>query len=266
MEIFYYSGTGFTLAAARAFAAHIDEEVRLRPIVQLMREGATSSDAEKIGLFMPMHAFGLPSAFIRFLREFRFPRASFICALVTRGGAPTRMHMEIDRLLRRQGKRLNAFQYVTTPNTFDIIFHVPEGPEVLEAQKRGEEDIRQFAAQVNRGEAGIHLGYRNRFHENFTFPILRGLNRMTGYFNLQNSFYADGTCTGCGQCEEVCLSGRIRMKDNRPVWDHTAACQYCLACLHLCPVHAVQVKKSKTPELGRIRRPDVSWKEIAAQK
>jgi len=266
MDIFYYSGTGFTLAAARTFAGYIDEEVRLRPIVQLLREGRTSSGAEKIGLFMPMHAFGMPEAFIRFLGEFSFPHASFICALVTRGGSPTRMHLEIDRFLERQGKRLDAFQYVTTPNTFDIIFHVPEEPAVLEAQKHAEEDIKQFARQVNRGEAGIRLGYRNRFHENITFPILRGLNRMTGYFNLQNSFYADDTCTGCGQCEQVCLSGKIRMEARRPVWEKSVSCQYCLACLHLCPVQAIQVKNSKTPVLGRIRHPDISWKEIAGEK
>lgn len=267
MELFYYSGTGFTLAAAETFASHFGSEVRMRPIIQLMHKGVTSTDAQTVGLFMPMHSFGLPLVFRQFLKDFRFPGASYIFALVTRGGAPTNMHREINRLLtNRENRSLDAFQYVTTPNTFNIIFRVPEDPTVIESRKRAALDIETFAAQVKNREIGINRGYRNRFHESFTFPLMKWINRNTGYFNLQNSFFADDQCTGCGQCEKTCLSGKIHIEDNHPAWKESISCHYCLTCLHLCPAQAVQVRKSKTPELERVYHPQVDWKAIASQK
>ncbi|MBN2050800.1 MAG: EFR1 family ferrodoxin [Spirochaetales bacterium] len=266
MEIFYYSGTGFTLTTMKTFTALVKEDVRIRPIVQLMKQGERSSAAETVGLFLPMHAFGLPRAFREFLKRFSFPRASYIFALVTRGGAPTKIHREIDRLLRRKGCRLAAFQYVTNPNTFDIIFPLKMEQAVIDARNRAEEDLQAFAAQVCRREAGINRGYRNRFHENVTFPLMKWMSRATGYFNLQKDFYADGNCTGCGQCEQVCLSGKIHLEDGHPRWNKAVSCQYCLACLHLCPVQAIQVRNSKTAERKRIHHPDVDWRAIAAQK
>jgi ferredoxin len=40
------------------------------------------------------------------------------------------------------------------------------------------------------------------------------------------SFYADPKCTGCGLCEKVCLSGRIRMRNGRPEWIDGVDCVY----------------------------------------
>jgi len=265
-EIFYYSGTGFTLKAAKIMQAELEEDVILTPIIGAMKNGVKESRAEKVGLLMPMHAFGLPKAYIKFLKGFRFPKARYIFSLVTRGGAPTRMHKEINKYLKRQNKTLNAFRYATAPNTFDIIFHVHATEELTEERSNFDNAVKAFAGIVNDNINLINPGYRNRFLEYFLFPILKMLNRWTGYFHLQNDFYADDKCTGCGRCEKMCLSGKIRMAGDKPEWQRGISCQFCLACLQLCPEQAVQVRKTKTPELDRIFCPDIDYREIAAQK
>lgn len=269
IELYYYSGTGFTLKAARILEHELNEEVKLIPIINTMNKGITKSSAKKIGLLMPMHAFSLPLPYLQFLKTFTFQDANYIFSLVTRGGAPTRIHREIDRLLRKQGKKLNAFAYATTPNTFETIYDIHNGKideDVEEGKKLFESDILSFAELVNRNTSEIRLGYRSRFMEYILFPLMKKVSRITGYFKLSESFYADNTCTGCGQCEKTCLSGKIHLMDNCPVWQTEVKCQYCLACLHLCPQEAIQVTKTNSPNLGRIHHPEVTWKDIWAQK
>ncbi len=265
-EIFYYSGTGFTLAAARLMAAELGDNVALTPMVAATRERNPESEADKVGLFMPMHSFGIPRPVREFLKSARFPRARYIFVLMTRGGAPGRVDKQIARYLRRQGKRLNAFQFATTPNTFDIIWPVPTDDTVRQARTQHDDDIRTFARVVAASGDSINIGYRNRWLEYSLFPCLKVVNRVTGYFSLQKNLFADDRCIGCGQCAEACLSGKITMHDGKPRWDPEVDCHFCLACLHLCPQTAVQVRHTKTPQLERTHAAGVTLNDIAAQK
>lgn len=266
IEIYYYSGTGYTLKAARMLKENIQEEVRLIPIIAAIKENKMHSHAKKIGLLMPMHAFGIPNAFIQFLKDFRCPNADYIFSLVTRGGAPTNMHKEIDSYLKRQNKSLCTFGYATTYNTFDTVHVIHTDDEVAEAIKDFEKDIINFAEIINKQERRIIRGYRDKMNENLLFPLIRKISKLTGYFGLQKDFYSDDSCTGCGQCSSMCLSDKIKMVGEKPYWQQHINCQYCFACLQLCPSKAVQVKKSKTPTSDRIHDVDVRCKDITAQK
>ncbi|GAH26880.1 unnamed protein product [marine sediment metagenome] len=53
--------------------------------------------------------------------------------------------------------------------------------------------------------------------------------------HTNNYFYADSKCTGCGICEKVCLSQKIKMINKKPVWQKNVKCYLCYACLNYCP-------------------------------
>lgn len=266
IDIYYYSGTGFTLKAAKILKERLTEEVRLIPIASTGLEHQIVSRTTTIGLLMPMHAFGMPIAFEQFMKKFRCPNADYVFSIVTRGGAPTRIHKQIEKYLKKNDKNLNAFKYATAPNTFDIIFEIHSNKEMLEARENFEQDIEMFANVVNCREQKIDLSYRNHLVEFILFPILRRVTLITGYFKLQNDFYVDDKCTSCGQCEAMCLSGKIKLKEGKPVWVRDIQCQYCLACLHLCPSKAIQIRKTKTHKMERMYHPEVKCKDIAKQK
>jgi len=269
IEIYYYSGTGFTLKAAKILEKHLEEEVKLIPIVSVMTKGIRTSQAAKVGLLMPMHAFSLPLVYIDFLKSFNFPKADYIFSLVTRGGAPTRMHKEIDALLKKQGQSLSAFAYATTPNTFEVIFDIHGGKEdedVKDGKLMFEQDIISFASVINSDTKEIRMGYRSVFMEYLLAPVMKRLSRLTGYFKLQDSFYVNKECTECSRCESVCLSSKIECSSGQPIWQKKIQCHYCLACLHLCPSQAIQVTKTNSNNLGRIYHPEVKWQDIANQK
>jgi MinD superfamily P-loop ATPase len=92
------------------------------------------------------------------------------------------------------------------------------------------------------------------------------LNRM---YNVE--FYANSKCIQCGTCEKVCLSGKVKMVNGKPVWQKDARSFFCYACLNYCPQHAVQIKssrflKSYTESNGRYSHPYATADDIAGQK
>lgn len=267
-QIFYYSGTGFSLKAVKIIAEQIGDDVRITPIVGAMKQKDKKSDAERIGFVFPMHAFGVPDFVIEFIKNFRFGNPKYTFALITRGGAPTRMHKEMNKLLKVHGIKLDAFAYATAPNTFDTIFkiHKHPDPEVVKAQKRFTEDITTFSQRINNNEHFYDIGYRDRFSEYILFPFMRWLSKKTRYFSLENDFYSDDSCNSCGMCEKMCLSGKIKIKDEKPVWQKEVECQFCLACLQLCSSRAIQVHQTNSHKEGRIFEEGINRQEICQQK
>lgn len=71
-------------------------------------------------------------------------------------------------------------------------------------------------------------------------------------------FYANDKCTGCGICESVCNCNTIKV-DKKPSWGKE--CTQCLACMHFCPVKAIQYGKG-TEKKGRYKNPKVSIAEM----
>ncbi len=52
----------------------------------------------------------------------------------------------------------------------------------------------------------------------------------------------------------------------KPVWDKKVNCYFCFACIHYCPVKAIQIKGSKSKERGRYHHADVPAAEIMKEK
>jgi len=96
--------------------------------------------------------------------------------------------------------------------------------------------------------------------------LLPFLNR---FYDVE--FYSNSKCAGCGTCEKVCLSGKVKMVNEKPVWQEDVQCFYCDACLNYCPEQAVQIGsnrflKSYTEENGRYFHPYATADDIAGQK
>ena len=76
-------------------------------------------------------------------------------------------------------------------------------------------------------------------------------------------FILDDCCTGCGTCEKICTTKRIRMNGNKPEWVHDN-CSFCYACFNYCPAQAIGVEHY-TKKLGRYHHPYISADDIAGQ-
>ncbi|HDR89308.1 MAG TPA: hypothetical protein ENN63_06730 [Bacteroidetes bacterium] len=98
------------------------------------------------------------------------------------------------------------------------------------------------------------------------YPLITQYFRKIRFSGMEKSFYADPACTGCGICEEICLSGKIKMKNGKPHWQSNIPCTYCFACIHFCPARAIQIKNRNTCQRGRYHHPSIKATDIMEQK
>jgi MinD superfamily P-loop ATPase len=94
---------------------------------------------------------------------------------------------------------------------------------------------------------------------------------ISEYIGGVNYFYHDNKCNGCGICEKVCLSKKIKIVEKKPIWQRNVLCYMCFACLNYCPKKSVQVKnipgvRSYTTENSRYPHPYAAVNDISAQK
>lgn len=92
---------------------------------------------------------------------------------------------------------------------------------------------------------------------------------LNKFYNI--NFYSDSKCAGCGTCEKVCLSQKIKIINNKPLWLKEVPCFYCHACINYCPEQSIQIKstrllKSYTNENGRYSHPFATIEDILEQK
>jgi ferredoxin len=280
-EIYYFSGTGNSLHVARELQKRLPG-AELIPILNLVRKESPRTSGESVGFAFPHYASSLPKVVHTFIEKLNVASASYLFAIVTRGGTKTMAFVEIDEILKAKGRRLDSHFAITMPGGNDAL-------------------VKGYAAQINeervaRLEAAMlsHLDSISRIvadretsREADTgamppppllapfVPVLDALAphlvRLGRMVESSFEFYLDETCTGCGVCERVCLAAKVRMIDDRPVWSDSVRCHGCFACLSFCPKESIQVKskwylRSYTEQNGRYHHPDITANDIARQK
>ncbi|WP_028972869.1 EFR1 family ferrodoxin [Spirochaeta cellobiosiphila] len=264
-EIYYFTGTGFTLKCAKMLKQNLDNEVELISINSLKKVERIESESDVVGFLFPMHSFDVPQNYKEFIKRFYCPKAKYIFSLVTCGGAPANVFKTISRQLKKNKKELNAFNFIVTPNTFDIVFKVIVDNSVKNERTKMEEKVKKFAQIINERKISKKMTYRNYLLEYTIFPIVRSLNHLTKYYRLEKAFYADESCISCGKCARICPVQKIKFRDNKPYWDESVNCVFCLACLHRCPTESIQIRQTKSKQQNRIYPEDIKIEELMEQ-
>ncbi|MBN1877033.1 MAG: EFR1 family ferrodoxin [Anaerolineae bacterium] len=265
MQIYYFSGTGNSLHVARELTKRFPDAT-LVPMLSVLRDDRIASTAETVGLVFPIHNLTLPLLVRRFLQQADFKSATYMFAISTRL-CSDKVFSDIDKLLAKQGKSLDATFSVEMPCTYTPLFKSPSQEELarMEAELQKRIDTIQTVI-VNRQTSREKDDPLVFFLGHILYPVITAYMQNVRFPGMIRSFYADSKCTGCGVCEKVCLTGRIHMKDNRPEWSNRIDCAYCFACLHYCPVQAIQIRGRSTIAKGRYHHPEITVADITRQK
>ncbi|MDP4092904.1 MAG: EFR1 family ferrodoxin [Bacillota bacterium] len=258
--IFYFSGTGNSLQVAKNISEFTGER-----LVSVSNEMANSqgsleytlADSERIGFVFPIYAWAPPKMVLDFIKQLKLHSYSdnYVFSIATCGDNIGNAMKLLAKTLRKVKLPLHSGFSVRMPNNYIIMFDV-DSKEVerqkLEAAQRTLEDIRKIISERKRDVFQVVKG---------SFPgILTGL--VNPPFNKlginTKKFYADDKCTGCGMCERVCNCRNISVQ-GKPRWGDR--CSQCLACLHYCPVKAVQYGK-KSSRKGRYTNPNVNIQDF----
>ena len=254
-SIFYYSGTGNSLWAARKIAAGL-EDAKLYSIAAHGKKEADLPESETLGLVFPVYIWGVPEPVVRFLDALKSLKPEYVFAVAVNGGQVAGTLLELETLMLHRGMMLSAGFGLVTPSNY-IPWGGPGSKEKVEATlKVAEERLVSIAGVVKRQE---------------TFPpekgpfwqrVLLGLAHRLSFkhvHEMDKSFYVDAKCNGCGICVKVCPASNITLDAGKPLWHRN--CEQCLACIQWCPQQAIQAGK-KTPGYERYHHPAVTLKDI----
>lgn len=253
--IYYYTGTGNSLWAARKLGAEIKGAQ-----VKAMRRAAPEQDSsEAVGLVFPVHIWGVP----RHVRDFvnRLPtggKPKYYFALATNGGQVSGTLVQLAALMKERGLTLAAGYDVLMPSNY-----IPWGGALppLEQETRfaaAAKKIMDIAPALGRGETGpVEKG---PLWQRLVFGICYRLT-YTKVPGMDSKFFADEKCNGCAICTTVCPGGDIIINGGKPAWQ--GRCEQCLACIQWCPLEAIQYGP-KTAAYTRYHHPQVTLSDMRA--
>ena len=271
-EIYYFSGTGNSLAVAKGVAEKT--EATLIPIATLMNEEVIRTNADVVGIVFPVYYAELPMIVERFCMKLSGMEGIHIFAICTYGGAAGSSLRSLKRLIRSRGGKLRAGDGVHMPQNS---FYKPR-ENCQELYGRWNKKLERIVNNITRKSKGMH--YANAFLEWLLVPVFAclvkpvckrhfvkssGLPANRPYEEhkhvMDKHFTTNDQCNGCGICAKVCPVGNIEIKDKKPVWLNR--CEHCLACYNWCPHKAIQ--GGIVAKEYHYRHPDVSFLEMMKQ-
>ncbi len=258
--IYYFTGTGNSLAAARTIATVLGD-CELVSIASLRN---TSGDiipaADRVGIIAPVYDLGLPAIVAEFAGRLNLTKTGYTFAVLTMGGTgASALHQMNEIVMKKNGRPLDAAWVVRMVGNFIPLYSPPGDSKVETALAGADAQLRDIALRIDTGIA-VRPGF-SPLSSFLKCLVYNGFIRTIHESDRQ--FVSDENCTRCGTCATVCPVKNITMVDETPEWQHH--CELCLACLNLCPAHAIQWGP-KTKARGRYRHPDLKMTDMKAQQ
>lgn len=265
-EIYYFSGTGNSLAVARDIAGKVNG--KLISISSCVDQESIKTEANQIGIVFPVYYAsndsGIPPIVGRFAGKLADIDSKYIFAVCTHGGGPGCAIENLSKLLERHGGKLAAGFTVMMSNK-------NKRPTILKDRQKKLEAICEYIRVRKTGRYETRRMFIKILIAPFMLIIkpvfLHRQQKLAGEFNrpfqeliplADRSFQIHPKCDGCGICARVCPVSNIEMVDHQPVWKHH--CENCLGCYAWCPKGAIYGAMVKYNE--KYHHPEVKLSEV----
>jgi ferredoxin/flavodoxin len=290
--IYYFSGTGNSLAVARDIAEKLVG--KLIAIPDVMDRESLNPEADVLGIVFPVYHGGMPFIINRFVRKIANLGQKYLFGICTYGDSPGLAVEYLEQAVRAGGGKLAAgfgvhmpYNYLTPPSRLKGFFESYTLREIVPAKQQAlfaawESKLERIAEFVSARQEGTfetgaetiyHLVDRLNLREMLGKPVW--LKKIAGFSGptdlpfreslqlMDAGFRTDDKCIGCGTCAKVCPTGNIALVAGRPVWQHR--CEQCFACLQWCPQAALQFRV-QTAKGKRYHHPAVKLSDMLRRR
>lgn len=251
--IFYFSGTGNSLYAARS----LDEECISIP--QVIDQRDLCFRADRIGIVCPVYGHEMPRMVKEFIRRAEL-HTDYLFLVLTYGNRHASAVELARNTFRRYGKNP---EYIRTVWMVDNFLPAFDMEEQIAVDKQVDKQLAIIRADILAKKQEIEPVSEEdrRAHENYLETV--GHRPETAWAD----FTFTDRCIGCGICTRVCPAGGISLRNHRAVRTGEN-CQACMACAHACPEMAILVNPvagfaEPNPE-ARYRNENVTLSDLVA--
>jgi ferredoxin len=265
-QLFAFSGTGNSLALARAIAGPLCAEL------SVVRRNTlpTEIHAESIGIVFPVYMLNAPLIVTELLNRIRSCNYLFIA--MTMGGRSGTTVAKIRRQLARRNLRLDAAFSFQMPDNYIVWNGAEKSDKQQRLFVRAEAEVSQLVDKV---EARAQFVSNERSFELDPAAVPLAFRFMPRWLaqslcdmslpmipKMDRSFVVSDSCNACGICEKICPASNITISAGRPQWHH--CCEQCLACLQWCPRSAID-HCTATRGRARYHHPAVKLKDLMGE-
>ncbi|MGQ1784789.1 MULTISPECIES: EFR1 family ferrodoxin [unclassified Saccharicrinis] len=259
MKILYFTATGNSLHIAKSLGGE------LLSIPQMDKQGIYDFTDEKIGIVFPLHAWGVPSYVVDFLKKVTF-NCNYLFAITTYGIYSGAVAKHLTDIGNEAGF---SFDYINKIKMVDN--YIPTFDMKKQISKEPKKEIEKHLALVQSDiEASKKWILKESFVDRSMFNYMA--KRGSKPFNtkrlkvhvygegIDNYIYVEDSCTQCGTCARVCPVDNIRMDYETGKIALSDKCFMCFACVHHCPSNAIHIKGEVNG--NRFRNSHVKLSEI----
>jgi ferredoxin len=246
--IFYFTGTGNSLKAAREIAAALGD-TKLAGVFDSF--GMDLSGYERIGFAYPIYFGGVPLIVKEFVQSLKIPEAAYLFAVATYSGGEWNGLKELNALLKAKGRGLDYGTVLQMGSNYILLYGRQEN-----ADSKNTAAAKKLAAigAAIRDKEKLPCGKANPLMSLPAWRFKRSVRKTALKYDVS------GNCSACGLCAKICPVRNIEIKERTPVFG--GHCERCMACLQWCPQKAVNYR-GKTEQRERYRHPDVRAKDLA---
>jgi ferredoxin/flavodoxin len=262
--IYFFTGTGNTLAVARDLARELERELgdtELVPIPSLIRQDEIVADVDAVGIAFPVYFLDMPGIVKEFIQKLRFTGKPYIFGIATCGERPGGALFNLKSLLLEKGAALAAgFAFVMPENFIGPVDLMGDAGHRQEKYAGARKRVPEVAAAIRQRTVSPPEGSSS------ALPWFMGFmarTMMTSVYNTPGRFRATKKCNRCRTCERICPTKNISVRTDAVRWGKR--CTQCYACIHWCPKEAIEIG-GRTQGKRRYHHPDVTLDDMLHQR